>query len=311
MCDNERALIPGGGRMRKALTRLPVLLLILALCPGCDQDTPQGFAGSGTLEAVEVVVSALINSQIVTMAFEEGEKVRTNDTLVTLDVEKLILERRKISAGIDELKASEESVAQAVVQASENLANTERHHRRIKVLFNQGSSTQQQFDDVSTRLRLAQSQLTSAKAQEKTLQAKVRQLEASLALIERQIADGTVTSPLDGIIVEKYVEAGEFVPAGGSICKIVDMNRLWIKIYMAEADLGRFSIGDSVRVEIDAYDNPLTGTISWISPEAEFTPKNVQTRQARAELVYAVKVTIDDAPKELKIGMPAEVYFIE
>jgi HlyD family secretion protein len=94
----------------------------------------------------------------------------------------------------------------------------------------------------------------------------------------------------------------------GAICKIADTKRYWLKIYAGERDLGRFTVGETVTVRVDAYDTDLTGVVSWVSPEAEFTPKNIETRDARAELVYAVKVSIEEPPSVLKIGMPAEVY---
>jgi HlyD family secretion protein len=111
-----------------------------------------------------------------------------------------------------------------------------------------------------------------------------------------------------GVVAEKYVEAGEIVPPGGAVYKIADLRRFWLKVYVGERDLGRFVLGAEVRVEIDAMEKPLRGTIAWVSPAAEFTPKNVETRDARAELVYAVKIAVTNPPHELKIGMPAEAY---
>jgi HlyD family secretion protein len=101
------------------------------------------------------------------------------------------------------------------------------------------------------------------------------------------------------------------VTAGQKIYKIADLKHFWLNIYLAEADLGAFALGQAVTVRVDAVKTPLAGRITWTSPEAEFTPKNVQTRKARSELVYAVKVTLEESRPELKIGMPAEVYLAE
>ena len=117
-----------------------------------------------------------------------------------------------------------------------------------------------------------------------------------------------MTAPVSGVIAERYVETGEMVPAGGAVFKIADLSDFWIKIYVGEKDLGRFSLGNAMRVEADAIETPLEGRVAWVSPEAEFTPKNVETRDARAELVYAVKIAIASPPGSLKIGMPADVH---
>jgi HlyD family secretion protein len=275
---------------------------------GCSERHAEGFAGSGTLEATEVTVAAQTPGQILRLARDEGDAVAAGDTLARIDVEKLVLQRRQMLASIDEIQANRGPLAEAVIQARENLENLEKSYRRIAGLFEKGTATQQQYDDASTRYRLAQSQLESAKSQEKLLGAREETVRASIAVLDRQIHDGAVISPLSGILVEKYVEPGELVPVNGAICKIADTKRYWLKIYAGERDLGRFTVGETVTVRVDAYDTDLTGVVSWVSPEAEFTPKNIETRDARAELVYAVKVSIEEPPSVLKIGMPAEVY---
>ncbi len=280
----------------------------LVLVGGCGRDKAEGFIGSGTLEATEVVVGAQTGGQVLRLGKREGDAVAVGDTLARIDVEKLELQRRQLLAGIDEISASRLPVAESVKQARDNLENTQKSYERIKALFEAGSASQQQYDDIATKHLLAQSQLASAKAQKTTLDAKEETVRASIALLDRQIRDGAVTAPVSGVIAEKYVEAGEIVPAGGAVFKIADTSDFWLKVYVGERDLGRFALGSAMSVEVDAMEKALAGVVSWVSPEAEFTPKNVETRDARAELVYAVKVSIKNPPPELKIGMPAEVY---
>jgi HlyD family secretion protein len=280
----------------------------LVLAGGCGREKPPGFAGSGTLEATEVTVSAQTSGQVLRLLKDEGDAVAAGDTLARIDVEKLELQRGQLMASLDEIRAGRKPANEVVRQAADNLENLEKTYRRIAGLFEKGTATQQQYDDASTRYRLAQSQHESAKAQEKTLDAREATARASIALLDRQIRDGAVTAPLAGVVVEKYVERGEVVPAGGSILKIADTKEFWLKIYIGEKDLGLFRLGSGVRVHVDALQEPLAGLVSWVSPEAEFTPKNVETKDARAELVYAVKVTVQNPPDVLKIGMPAEVH---
>ncbi|MGD1048880.1 MAG: efflux RND transporter periplasmic adaptor subunit [Candidatus Krumholzibacteriaceae bacterium] len=293
---------------RSKIPAVALVFLFAGLAAGCGEKHPRSFAGSGTLEATEVTVSAQTGGQIVRLTKDEGDAVAAGDTLARLDVEKLQLQRKELLAGLDEVRANRFTTAESVRQAGDNLANIEKSYKRISGLLDKGTATQQQYDDASTKYRVAASQLASARAQEKLLDAKEKEIDASVAVLDRGIRDGTVVSPASGVIAEKYVEIGETVPSGGAVYKISDTKKFWLKIYVAEKDLARFKLGEDVTVRVDAYTKDLAAAVSWVSPEAEFTPKNVETKEARAELVYAVKVTIKDSPAELKIGMPGEVY---
>ncbi len=299
------------GIRRRVATRFPGVVcgaLLFAALAGCGGDKSAGFAGSGTLEATEVTVAAQTAGQILRLSRDEGDAVAAGDTLATIDVEKLMLQRRQLLASVDEIRANRRPVAETVRQATDNLENIEKSYRRINALFEQGTATQQQRDDAHTKYQVAQSQLESAKAQGAMLDAREATVRASIALLDRQIRDGAVIAPLAGVITEKYVESGEIVGAGSAVFKIADTKRFWIKVYVSERDLGLFAVGSVAQVRVDAHPEPLSGAVSWVSPQAEFTPKNVETRDARAELVYAVKVTIENPPGVLKIGMPAEVH---
>jgi HlyD family secretion protein len=282
----------------------------LLLYTSCTEKIPTGFLGSGTMEATETIVSPLITGRIIELTKEEGDKVKAGEILAALDIEKLELQKPQLIASIEEIKANIKSTQAAFAQASDNFVNTERQYKRIQALYDDKVTTKEQLDDISTKLSVAKSQLDLVNSQKSSLEAKMQELQASIALLERQLKDGKIESPLDGIIVEKYSELGEVVNAGGSIYKIADQKQFWVKIYLAETDLGIVKLGEQVKVVIDAYKEPLQGKVAWVSPDAEFTPKNAQTRKARAELVYAVKITIDNPPLELKIGMPAEVYLL-
>jgi HlyD family secretion protein len=282
--------------------------LLFAALSGCGGRRAESFAGSGTLEATEVTVSAQTAGQILRLAVDEGDAVAAGDTLAVLDVEKLALQRRQLLASIDEIRASRKPAGETVRQAEDNLENIKKTYERIDALFEEGSVSQQQHDDASTKYSVAKSQLESAKAQVATLDAREKTVDASIALLDRQIRDGVVIAPLAGVVTEKYVEPGELAPAGGAVFKIADTRRFWIKVYVSERDLGLFAVGSAAEVRVDAHPEPLVGKVAWVSPAAEFTPKNVETKDARAELVYAVKVSIDSPPAVLKIGMPAEVH---
>ncbi|MBU0995244.1 MAG: efflux RND transporter periplasmic adaptor subunit [Proteobacteria bacterium] len=298
--------------MKSFIDRPAFFLVIMTfIFSGCTDKLPEGFAGSGVLEATTVTISSLSTGVILKLLKEEGDPVAKKECLAVIDVEKLTLQKAQIEASLKEIDAGRISAKAAIDQASENFENVETRYKRIKQLHGKGSATQQQFDDISTQLSVARNQLVAAKSQQPILDAKQAQAEATIHVLESQIEDATVLSPLSGVIVEKYMEEGEVAVQGSALYKIANMDVFWIKVYAAEQDMGRFKLGEAVSVRVDSLEAPISGIVTWTSPEAEFTPKNVQTRQARAELVYAVKITLREHVSALKIGMPAEVYFTE
>ncbi len=292
----------------KKYLQLSIMLGVMMSFPACQEKLPVDFAGSGTLEATEVTVGSLVNGTILQLTKEEGDPVKTDELLAAIDVEKLVLQKAQLQASLGEIEASRIAADAAIAQAADSLDNVQVRYKRIKELYAKGSATQQQFDDITTQLSVARSQLTAANSQVPLLDAKHAEIEATMAVLDRQIKDGTVVSPLDATVVEKYVEPGEIAIQGGALYKLADLVNLWIKIYVAETDVDQFILGQDVIVRVDATPDPFPGKVSWVSPEAEFTPKNVQTKKARAELVYAVKVILKNKDDILKIGMPAEVY---
>ena len=147
-----------------------------------------------------------------------------------------------------------------------------------------------------------------ARSSLKAAGADLARIRANIDLIQQQIADCTPVAPLDGTVVTTYVDPGELAVAGKALVRIAGLDTVWVKIYLPPKDLTRIGLGDEALVDPeDGRTEPFKGRVSWISPEAEFTPKNVQTKEARADLVYAVKVTVSNPEEELKIGMPVMV----
>jgi HlyD family secretion protein len=294
--------------MAKYVDKYGCILFILMILSSCTEKLPPGFIGSGTLDTTEVLVSPEIPGKIIQLTKEEGDEVKKDELLAVLDTEKMELQRPQLRAAIEEVKANVTLNNASIQQAKDNLNNLEVNYNRIKELYNKKTATKEQLDDITTKKLIAENQLKAVNAQTSVLKAKQDQIEASLNLLERQLKDGKIYSSIDGLIIEKYVELGEIATPGGLIYKIGDLNSFWVKIYLAETDLGIVKIGDEVKVEVDAYPEALKGIVTWVSSEAEFTPKSVQTKKSRAELVYAVKVTIFNPPRPLKIGMPVEVF---
>jgi HlyD family secretion protein len=243
------------------------------------------------------------------MPVEEGQVVQKDALIARIDVEKIELQKQQVAAGVHELNLNLSIAREQEQQAQIQFENIETRYDRFKTLFNQKSISQQQLDDLKSQYEVTEKNLKSARLRSQTLLAKNEQLDAQIALLDRQIADGTVHSPLDGIIIQKLKEPGEIVNPGGALVQIANLNEMEIKLYVAEIDLGKIKAGEELTIQVDSYpDRNFTGKIIWISPKAEFTPKNVQTKEARTNLVYAVKLLVPNPEGILKIGMPADIF---
>ena len=301
------------------------LTACISLSYGCNNGDEQSFTGSGTFEATEILVSAQSNGELLEITFDEGDHVTKGRTLAEIDAESLRLQRDVTASGLDELtwneKIAEREIAAAeetVNQAQASLEILTKTRDRIKNLFGQGAATRDRLDKSETELSVAVSQLKAAGSKLSGIRAKLGSLNAGretinarLKLLDYQISKSTVTSPADGIVIEKFTECGELVTIGTPICSIADLKSMWLTIYVGGEMLGKIQIGSGADIHIDSHpDQVFKGKVSWISQEAEFTPKNVQTRESRVDLVYAVKISVDNREGIFKIGMPADAYIV-
>lgn len=292
----------------KCRNNCAIILLAILLC-GCGRESQREFLGSGTLEADEVIVSSLLAGRVDSVYVTEGDSVILGQILALIDVRKLKAQLDQSEAALEELTVNRRIARRSVEQAHEQHENVLISLNRQKSLLLSGSSTQQIVDDLSTQEVLARSRLEAARDQLEALDARRKQLEAGIEVIRLQIDDGQITSPLSGTIIEKYVDSGESVTPGTPVVKVADLDRMWMEVYLDETDVGIVSLGTAVQVKVDALpDKPFDGRVTWVSPKAEFTPRSVQTRQARADLVFAVKVEFDNPDHTALIGMPAEVH---
>ena len=275
---------------------------------GCSQEDESQIYGSGTIEATEIVVSAATAGEIIRLTADEGMPVRSGDTLAVIDHKKLMIQRALNEAQVKELDVNYIVAQKNKQQAALQLENQKKKYDRIKSLLKKESATQQQYDDSYTAYEISETQWEAAENQLIIVQAKRDQLLIQNRLILSQIDDAKILSPADGIILKRYHETGEFVTPGMALYRIANLTTVWIKIYISEAQLGKIMLNQRAALTIDSFpEKPFTGKVVWISPKAEFTPKNVQTQEARLDLVYAVKINIENEAGKLKIGMPADV----
>lgn len=287
---------------------LVTLALLLLLLGGCGQDQEKVIGGSGILEATEIMVSALSGGTLTALLVDEGDVVTAGQLIARIDSEKVELQRQQAVAGLEELRLNRLNAQRLTRTARENRDNLAKKHERISALLEEGSATQQQFDDLDTALKAAETQYENGRTSIAALDAREVQLKAQLELLASQLRDTRVTAPAGGVVIEKYLEAGELVRPGAPVVTIADLEHMFIRLYLNETDLARIRLNGAARVEVTAFPGKnFSGRIAWISSRAEFTPKNVQTKEARSDLVYAVKVAVTGSDGILKIGMPADV----
>ncbi len=275
----------------------------------CEKQNNNEITGSGTLEATEITLSSKNNGQVLDLLVEEGDQVSSGTIIAVIDTEKLSLQKDLIKAGLAEVDYHILTARQGIRLAEDQYENIQKKYQRIKKLFEEGSATQQQLDDIETQFNLSKTQLETAKSNLQAAQMKKKQIEANLKLIQSQINDAIVTSPVSGIVINKFIEKGETIAMGMPIVTIADLTNLWIKLYVTGPELGHIQLGEHAGIVVDSFpEKRFSGKVIWISSKAEFTPKNVQTKEARADLVYAVKIDVLNPDLLLKIGMPADIF---
>ncbi len=308
------------------------ILSLLVIGIGCgDGSNHNKIIASGTIEATNVTVSAKVSGQIKKLNFNEGDKVSAGDTLMTIDHDLLSIQLQQAEAGADAAQAQltllkqgarAEDIKQAedaVKQAKANFELAESTMKRNEKLYNSKSITKQQWDDILAKYDIASAQLNSSKENFKKIKnlarpEEIKQAEANLnrqiasvSLLKKNISDSYVTAPISGFVVKKFIEAGESVAPLSSLVMISDLSYVDLVIYIPETELGKVKLGQKANVQVDSYPNKnFNGKVIYISPDAEFTPKNIQTKDERTKLVYAVKIHIHNSDFSLKDGMPAD-----
>jgi len=238
---------------------------------------------SGTVEVTEVNLGFKVAGRVSELIVEEGQRVKKGDRLAALD-----------SAEMENIVA-QNSAAVAVVEAEQERARKD--YDRAVALVESGVLPAQQLD--------------SAKKSYDSAMAQLRQTRAALSASRDRLRDMVILAPVSGVILRKNSEVGETVAAGAAVYSLGDLENPWIKVYVKEDKLGLVKLGQRAEVRTDSFPKKAyIGTVTTISSEAEFTPKNVQTREERVKLVFALKVSVKNENEELKPGMPADVKII-
>jgi HlyD family secretion protein len=288
-----------------ALIAVPALLL-----GGCHNNTPQADA-FGNFEATEVIVSAETSGRIQEFNKVEGSELNRGDEIALVDTTLYHLQKSEIDAGMKSVKTRLSSVNAQDDILEQQIANLKVNISRIEKMLKDDAATLKQYDDLTGQVAVLQKQITANNTQKATIASELLVYESKKATLNEQIKRSSVKSPLKGTVIEKYSEAGEITSAGKPLVKIADLSVIKLKVYISGAQLGKIKTGHQCTVRIDNGEkgfSSFTGTISYVSGKAEFTPKIIQTKEERVTLVYAVNIdVINDGT--LKSGMPGEAIF--
>ncbi|RPI18339.1 MAG: HlyD family efflux transporter periplasmic adaptor subunit [Ignavibacteriae bacterium] len=311
-------------------------LLFSIIISGCgEKKDPNRITASGTIEATNITISTKIAGQIKKLVVKEGDKVKKGDLLAEIDHDLLDIQLRQAEANVEganaQLKlllsgARKEDIRAAQDQLNQvkiNLDQSKTDRDRMQALYETNTITKKQLDDAETRYEVNLSQYNAAKEnlqkvknivrpeEIENARANVKRNIASADLLRQNIEDCRIFAPSDGIISKKFVEEGEIVSPSSSLLRLSDMETVNLVIYVNEVDLSKVKLGQKTEIKTDASkEKSYTGNIIFISPEAEFTPKNIQTQDERTKLVFAVKIEIPNQQYELKPGMPADAVIV-
>lgn len=288
-----------------------VCMAAAALAVSCGAEAE--FDAQGSFEATEVVVSAEAAGRILWFDAEEGTAVEPGVTIGQIDTLQLDLQRRQLEAQQAALLASRPDIRAQAAALREQIAKQEQELARVQNLLRDGAATTKQRDDIEAQIRILQSQLSatlsSLDKSTVTIDGNAAVVEAQIAALDDRIARCRIAPPVAGVVLAKYAEAGELAAVGKPLLKVADLEHLYLRAYFTSEQLAAIRIGDRVTVTANfggdqRYD--YEGRIAWISPESEFTPKTIQTRNSRANLVYAAKIAVRNDGR-LKIGLAGEV----
>ena len=264
----------------------------------------------GNFESDEVTVSSESNGRIVETGFDEGAKVSRGAIMAVIDSSNLTLQRSQLGSQKQSVLAQKDGLYAQMAVTDQQIKNLQVDQARISRMLKEGAATQKQMDDVEGQIALAEKQKRAYAAQITAIEKNAGAVEAQANVLNDQIKKAVVRSPISGTILEKYVQTGELATPGKPLYKMASLDTLTLRMYVSGKQLSQVKIGAPVKVMIDSEGGikELSGKVEWVSPEAEFTPKIIQTREERVKLVYAVKVRVPN-DGSLKLGMPGEVKF--
>lgn len=282
------------------------------LAAGCGNREIE-FDACGQIDATDVTVSAESSGRILSLDIEEGDRLTAGQMLGAIDSAQIWLQKKELQERKEGAKARIVDIESQIAPSMAQLENLRKDHERFAALLSKDAGTRKQLEDNESQIAVLEGQIAAQRQtygqNNDATMSEIGMYDVQIAQREDQLSKCRIMSPINGTVLTKYAEAGETVVSGKALFKIADMDRLFVRAYFTTAQLASLAVGDKVTVIPDDGTNSpkeYEGTVTWISDEAEFTPKNIQTRDERADMVYAMKVSIEN-DGNLRLGMYAYV----
>jgi HlyD family secretion protein len=289
--------------MKKIFTFLILISLI-----SCSKNNEKA-DGYGNFEATEVTISAEGTGKIDFLKLEEGDILEPNTEVGFIDTSQLYFNKQQLIASKNTVFSKSKNVLSQTNVLREQLKTTLIEQQRIQNMFAENAATKRQVDEITGKVNMLNEQIKSIGTQNAPIVNEVQSIDVQIEKINDQIQKSKIINPIKGTVLAKYAEPNEVTAFGKPLYKIADISEMTLRVYVSETQLAQIKVGQNVTVKIDSEKDMKSypGTISWIASSAEFTPKIIQTKEERANLVYAVKVKVKN-DGSLKIGMPAEMW---
>ena len=286
-----------------------VVITGLAL-PACISNNDKADA-YGNFEAKEIIISAEANGRIMELDLVEGQSLEEQEKMGWIDTSALHLQKQMLYAQKQAVRLKTRNIRAEMDVLEEQKRSLLKEKERFDRLLEDGAATEKQMDDLLNNLSVLDKRINAVQTQLQNIEAEIKVIDAQVAQVNERIGKAVLINPAPGVVLEKYVEESEMAITGKPMYKIADISTMILRVYISGSQLSNISVGDKIHVFIDENEKDMKqmeGTVSWISSQAEFTPKIIQTREERVNLVYAVKILVKN-DGSLKIGMPAEVRF--
>ena len=294
----------------RLLTTLSISLLLLS----CGNDN-NDYDATGSFEATEIIVSAQANGRILSINLNEGDQLQQGQMVGVIDSTQLYLQKMSLLSNARGVRAQQPDIRKQTASIQEQISAQEREKARVQRLLASNAANQKQLDDIESQIDVLQKQLlaltSTLEKNSEHISAQSSTLEIQVAQLDDQLEKTRIVSPISGTVLNRYAEAGELATMGTPLFKIADTGTMYLRAYVTNDQLAQIKLNDKVTVRVDDGEGNMKsyqGEIIWISSKSEFTPKTIQTKNERANLVYALKIAV---PNDgfLKIGMYGEVKF--
>lgn len=287
-------------------------IFLLSLTFSCKKTDEEADA-YGNFEATEIMVSAATSGKILELNIEEGNTLKTGEVVGYIDTAQLFLRKEQLLASKKSIATRKGNVSSQADVLQAQLENLFKERKRVENLLKDKAAAPKQLDDINAQIAVVRRQIASTETQNPSISAEIKSMNAQIEQIEDQINKSIIRNPINGTVLTKYANENEITTTGKPIYKIADLDNMVLRVYISGNQLPEIKIRQKVNLIVGGAEEENTkvfeGEISWIASSAEFTPKIIQTKEERVNLVYAVKVRVKNKDGLLKIGMPGEVKF--